>query len=97
HPLAPSPFRWRGGNYGGWLGLAGRFGRGPVGAGEHAVALLLLGEVRQAGVLGAGRDLQEVLAQRIAGEALPEKDTAQIRVAGEADAEQVVDLALLQL
>src|SRR5579859_4876625 len=97
HPLAPSPFRWRGGSWGSGLGLAGRFGRGPVGAAEHPEALLLLGEVRQAGVLGTGRDLQEIFAQRPAGEALPQEDAAQVRVAREANTEEVVDLALLQL
>src|SRR5579883_807720 len=63
HPLAPSP--WNG--EGGLRRLLGLGWRGPVGAGEYAVALFLLGEVGQARVLGAGRDLQKVLTQRVAG------------------------------
>src|SRR5690242_11269880 len=38
--------------------------RGPVRPDEHAVALLLLWEVRQAGVLGAVRNLEKVFAER---------------------------------
>ena len=55
--------------------------------------------VREAGQAGANLagHLQEVLAQRVAGEAVPEEQPAQVGMAVEADAEQVEDLALLQV
>src|SRR4051812_619720 len=40
---------------------------------------------------------KEVLPQRIPFELVPEKDAAQIGMTGESDAEQIVDLALLEL
>ena len=51
-------------------------------------------ELGQAGVVV--RDLQEVLAQREPGVALPQEHATQVRVPLEADAHEVVDLALLQ-
>src|SRR5690554_5601227 len=64
---------------------------------EDAVRVLpvLEREPLQAGGL-AVHHAQPVLAQRVAGEALPQQQAAQVRVSGETDAHQVVDLALLE-
>src|SRR3990172_8664063 len=43
------------------------------------------------------REVQPVLAQRVAGEAVPEEDTPQVRVALEPDAHQGERLALLEV
>src|SRR3990170_1792990 len=45
----------------------------------------------------AAREVQPVLAQRMPREAVPEEDATQVRVALEADAHQVVSLALLEV
>src|SRR3990170_3127897 len=43
------------------------------------------------------REVEPVLAQRMAGEAVPQEDAPQVRVALEADPHQVVSLALLEV
>src|SRR5690606_16703132 len=59
------------------------------------VRLVLVGETCEAG--GNTRaDAHEALAQRVTGESVPQEDPAQVRVALELDAHQVVDLALLE-
>src|SRR3990170_8677311 len=45
----------------------------------------------------AAREVQPVLAQRMPREAVPEEDATQVRVALEADAHQIVSLALLEV
>src|SRR4051794_34446514 len=69
----------------------------PAGAADDAACAALLGEVRQAGVEPPLGDLEEVLPQRPAGEAVPQEQAAQVGMAGEADPEQVIDLRLLQV
>src|SRR3989304_3019852 len=57
---------------------------------------VFLREALEAGA-EAARERAEVLAQRVAGKAVPEEQPLQARVSLEPDAQQVVRLALLQV
>src|SRR3990172_12457724 len=60
------------------------------------LAGVFLREAPEAGLEAAGQR-HEVLAEGMAGEALPEEQPLQVRVAAEADAQQVVHLPLLKV
>src|SRR5581483_12087548 len=70
---------------------------GPTRPADHTAALALLGKVRQARTEPPLPELEKVLAQRPAGEALPQEQPPQVRMAGKPDAEQVVDLVFLEV
>src|SRR4030065_2464752 len=61
-----------------------------------ASLLVLARKLAQAGVAAAGH-AQPILAQGMTGEAIPQEDPSQGRVALEVDAHQVIHFALLEL